>query len=132
MMTLISITYPIVLLAAACTGYGLLAIRLFCRDVATLPAVLHLVASYFLGQGLLAGLFILLGAGGVAAVLPETQTAGSHGVRGTVGVGDEVRSAEEMNEKVARNARAIGLPLAPLEKVFRVEWNFGSGAEEPR
>ena len=65
MMTLIYVTYPIILLAAACTGYGLLAMRLFCRDAATLPAVLHLVASYFLGQGLLAGLFILLGAGGV-------------------------------------------------------------------
>ena len=44
--------------------------------------------------------------------------------------GDEVSAAEEVNEEVACDSAAVGLPFAPLEEVLGVPWNFGGGAEE--
>ncbi len=70
--------------------------------------------------------------GGVAAVFPEAQAAGGHGVGGAGRAGDEVSAAEEVNEEVACDSAAVGLPFAPLEEVLGVPWNFGGGAEETR
>jgi hypothetical protein len=64
-MTFICITYPIALLSAACIGYGALAMTLFCSGFAKLPIAFRLTAAYFLGQGLLAGLFVVLALYGV-------------------------------------------------------------------
>ena len=68
--------------------------------------------------------------GHVAAVFPEAQASGCHGSRGPMRAGDEVSSAEEVNEEIACHAAAVGLPLAPLEKVLTVKGNLGSGAEK--
>ena len=68
--------------------------------------------------------------GGVAAVFPEAQAACGHGVCGAGGSGDEVGAAEEMDEEIAGDSAAVGLPFAPLEEVFGVPWNFWGGAEE--
>ena len=64
-MTFIFITYPIALLSAACIGYGALAMTLFCGGFAKLPIAFRVTAAYFLGQGLLAGLFVGLALCGV-------------------------------------------------------------------
>ena len=70
--------------------------------------------------------------GDVAAVLPEAEAAGSHGAGWAHGAGDEVSSAEEMDEEIAGDAAAVVLPFAPLEKVLGIPGNLGSGAEEAR
>jgi hypothetical protein len=59
-MTLLQILYPIILLSAACLGYGLAVTTLFRNRFAGLPLGLRLTTSYFLGQGLLSGLFIFV------------------------------------------------------------------------
>ena len=46
--------------------------------------------------------------------------------------GDEMSSAEEMDEQVAGHAAAVGFPLAPLEKVFGIERNFRGSAQKAR
>jgi hypothetical protein len=62
-MTLISISYPVLLLSFACVGYGVLGMVLFCRDFAKLHIAFRLVAAYFLGQSVLAATFVLLALG---------------------------------------------------------------------
>ncbi len=69
---------------------------------------------------------------GVAAVLPEAETAGSHSAGGAVGAGDEVCAAEEMHEEIAGDAGGVVLPLAPLEEALGGERDFGGCAFEAR
>jgi hypothetical protein len=59
-MTLISISYPVLLLSLACVGYGVPGMMLLCRGFAKLPIAFRLVAAYFLGQSLLAAVFVVL------------------------------------------------------------------------
>ena len=70
--------------------------------------------------------------GHVAAVFPEAYSSGCHGARGPMRAGDEVSSAKEVDEKIARHAASVGLPLAPLEKVLGVEGNLGRCAQKAR
>src|SRR5882757_208252 len=65
----------------------------------------------------------------VAAIFPVAQAACCHSARGAFCAGDEVRAAEEMNEEIAGDAAAVGLPLAPLEEVLWVEGNLGCAAQ---
>ena len=69
---------------------------------------------------------------GVAAVFPEAQAAGGHGLSWAGGAGNEVGAAEEMDEEVAGDSAAVGFPFAPLKEMLGVPWDFGGGAEEAR
>jgi hypothetical protein len=64
-MTLLYITFPIILLSAACTGYGLLTLALFRDCFAGLSIAFRLTVAYFLGQSLLVAVFVLLALGGM-------------------------------------------------------------------
>ncbi len=55
---------------------------------------------------------------GVTAIFPEPQSSRGHRTSGAVATGDEMRSAEEMDEKISGDTASVGLPLSPLEKVF--------------
>ncbi len=68
----------------------------------------------------------------IAPILPETQPARRHAPRRPMRSGDEVRPAEQMHKQIARHAAAIRLPLAPLEKVFRIERNLRRSPQKPR
>lgn len=59
-MTLIYISCPVILLSAACIGYGVLAMTLLYGGFAALPIAFRLTVAYFFGQGLLAALFVFL------------------------------------------------------------------------
>src|ERR1039458_908083 len=72
------------------------------------------------------------GVGCVTAVLPVAEAACCHGAYRAVGSGDEVRPAEKMDEEVAGDAAAIGLPLTPLEEMLGVEGNLGRSAKKAR
>src|SRR5258708_23150430 len=41
-----------------------------------------------------------------------------------------MRAGEEMNKQIAGDAASVGLPFAPLEEMFRVEWDVGSRAQK--
>src|ERR1700712_3216297 len=58
--------------------------------------------------------------GNIASVFPVAQATGSHGPCGSVRPGDEVRSAEQMNEEITSHAGAVVRPLAPLEEALGV------------
>ena len=64
-MTLIYISWPVILLSAACIGYGVVAMTSFYGGFAGLPIAFRLTAAYFFGQGLIATLFVFLALFGV-------------------------------------------------------------------
>src|SRR5579871_4282422 len=68
----------------------------------------------------------------VAPVFPEAQSSGRHSAGRTICAGNEVGSAEQVNEEIARHSAAVGLPLPPLKEVLGIEWNRGGGPEETR
>src|SRR4051794_38933667 len=56
-MTVLRIFGPIILLSAACIGWGVVVLWLLRHHLVRFPLWLHAVVAYFLGQGLLAVIF---------------------------------------------------------------------------
>src|SRR4051794_21067128 len=78
-MAFISMVYPVILLSAACLGYGICGMALLCNGRRKLPIAFQLVAAYFLGQSLLAIFFVVLALCGVftSAAVFSTVVPGS-------------------------------------------------------
>src|SRR5580698_347181 len=70
--------------------------------------------------------------GSVTPIFPETQSSRCHTSRGAVGSGDEMSSAEQVNEQVARYSGTVSFPFPPLKEVLGIERNLWRRAQKTR